>query len=89
MKDKTMPQTEATLEAVVDGSLVRLEDDGFPVTIISCRCPDTGALADFTYPSEYFDRYRYQDQWAEIQPSKFARIAESVAADFIRQQEEA
>lgn len=78
-----------TLSAVVNGILVRLEDDGHPVTTISCRCPDTGVTEEFSYPSEYFDRYRYQDQWAEIQPSLFAEIAEGVAIDFVDSREEA
>lgn len=88
-KDKTMTLANETLSAVVDGIIVRLEDDGYPVTIISCRCPETGNVEDFTYPSDYFDIYRFQDQWNEIQPSLFAEIAEGVAADFVQSREEA
>lgn len=84
-----MAVANETLSAVVDGILVRLEDDGCPVTIISCRCPETGVTEDFTYPSNFFDRYRFQDQWNEIQPSLFAEIAEGVAADFVQAREDA
>ena len=75
------------LTAVVNDVLVRLEDDGPPVTTISCRCPHTGDVEEFSYPSEYFDRYRFEDQWAEIQPSKFPQIAEAVATDFVNSRE--
>ena len=78
-----MNATDTKMTAVVNDIFVQLEDDGFPVTMINCRCLHTGATETFTYPSEYFDAYRYQDQWAEIQPNLFAVIAESVASDFV------
>jgi len=87
----TMPLALGTprkLACVVNDILVRLEDDGCPITVISCRCQKTGETEDFTYRSEYFDHYRYEDKWAEIQPNKFAMIAESVAIDFVNSREE-
>ena len=75
------------LTVVVNDILVRLEDDGCPVTIISCRCPHTGDYEEFTYPSEYFDSYRFDDKWGDIMPNKFASIAEGVAVDFVNSRE--
>lgn len=79
--------TEQTLTAEVNGILVRLEDDGYPVTTISCRCPNTHVTEDFSYPSDFFDIYRYEDSDREIQPNMFAEIAEAVAGEFLSNME--
>lgn len=80
--------TSSKLTAVVGNIIVRLEDDGYPITVMSCRCPETGEVEDMTYPSEFWDHCRYQDKWAEIQPRKFPRMAAFAAAEFIRSRKE-